>query len=93
MAAAGVRRNDERDRAVCVHVIRAVLGVVLGHEDCRLAPELALCERLDDATEGQVVVGDLGGRRRFAGAGAEGVVVRQADDLQPGHIALALEPL
>ena len=40
-----------------VDVVGAVLGVVFQHEDGRLRPELAVADRLDDAAQGQVVVG------------------------------------
>ena len=74
-------------------MIGAILRIVFDHENRRFLPELALRDRFDESAESQIVVGDHGGRRELAHACAGRVIVRQADDLQLRHIAVALEPL
>ena len=59
-AAFRVRADDQGDRAMGIHVIGAVLGVVLDDEDGGVLPELALAHRLDHAAQRQIVVGDHG---------------------------------
>ena len=49
--------------AMGVNVVRAVLGVVFQHENCRVLPELAVADRLDHSAQGQVVIGKIGRRR------------------------------
>jgi 7,8-dihydropterin-6-yl-methyl-4-(beta-D-ribofuranosyl)aminobenzene 5'-phosphate synthase len=60
---------DDLDRgAVAVDVVGAVLAVVLEDEDGGVLPVLAVRDRVDDLTRGEVVVGDPGLRvRRPAG--------------------------
>ena len=58
-----VRADDQGDAAMGVDVVGAVLGVVFQHEDGRLRPELAVADRFDDATQRQVVVGQISDRR------------------------------
>ena len=47
---------------MAVDVVGAVLAVVLDHEDRRVLPVLAVRDLVDDLADGEVVVGDLGGR-------------------------------
>src|SRR5438093_4314054 len=70
-----------------VDVVGAVLGVILHDEDGGPRPELRAGDRFNDPSEGQVIVRDGSGWRRVVGRGAAGVVVGQADDLEPGHMA------
>ena len=61
-------------------MIRAVLRVVLDHEDGHLLPELAVGGRGDDATEREVIAADAGLRRILLRRGAEGVVLTEGHD-------------
>ena len=56
------------------------LRIVLDGQNEGLLPELAVTDRFNDATEGQVVVGNARGRRGLACGGATGVVVGQANE-------------
>src|SRR5580704_511327 len=70
---------------MAVDVIEAVLGIILDDEDTGLWPKLAVADRLDDLTDGQIVVGHHGlgrGRARF---GAVCVVTRQQDIKKVGQ--------
>ena len=58
-----------------IDVIRPVLRVVLDDEDGGLRPEFRAANGLDDLTERQIVVGQIGGGGRFAEGGAGGVIV------------------
>ena len=88
-----VRADRQGDRPVGVDVVRAVLGVVLDHEDGQSASRTGSCSapRPPGPAPGRC-------RRRtpctvgLAGAGARGVVVGQPQDDQPGHLARLLEP-
>ena len=55
-----------------VNVVGTVLGVVFQHENRRIFPELAVTDRLDHAAHGEIVVGQVGRRRRGV-AGRAGV--------------------
>src|SRR5439155_12125788 len=92
-AAPRVRAGHEAEGTVPVYVVEAVLGVVLDGEDARRGPEAAVRDPLDDAPEGEVVVGDHGGGLGVAGAGAGGVVVGEVDEDEGGQVAGALEVL
>ena len=48
----GVRANHQGRAAMCIDVVRAVLGIVLEHENRRVLPELAVAHRLDHAAQG-----------------------------------------
>ena len=87
-----VRTDRQGDGPVGIDVVRAVLGIVLDHEDGHLLPEPALGEALDEPAQRQVVVADAGRHGPLAGRCARGVVVGQAEDDQPGHLAGLLEP-
>ena len=72
-------------------MVGAVLGVVLDDEDRRRRPERRPAHRLDEPAEGEVVLRHEGGGGELAGARAAGVIVGEADDLQPRHLPLGLE--
>ena len=92
-AAARVRADDQERAAVRVHVVRAILGVVLGHEDRHVLPERAVRKQLDQFPQRQVVVGDVGGAVgiAFGGPGLVRVVVGQPDADELGQRLLAAE--
>ena len=69
------------------------LRIVFDAQNEGLLPELAVTDRLDDAPEGQVVVGDAGGRRGLACGGATGVVVGQANEDEVGQCTAGFEGL
>ena len=69
-------------------MIQRGLGVILGDKDAGFRPEAAFGNRLDDASQGQVVIG-----HRRTGHGhprlcSRGVIVRQQHDDKIGHVAL-----
>ncbi len=86
-----VRADRQGDGPVGVDVVRAVLGVVLDHEDGHLLPEPALGEPLDEPSQRQVVVADAGRHGPLAGRCPRRVVVGQPQDHEPGHLARLLE--
>jgi hypothetical protein len=53
-----VLADDERDAAVRVHVVGAVLRIVFKDEEGRVVPEGRVRDRLDGAAHGQIVIGD-----------------------------------
>src|SRR5262245_34193289 len=44
-------------------MVRTILSVILNHEDCRLSPELRLCNRVDHHPERKIVRSNTGRRR------------------------------
>src|SRR6185369_5686427 len=67
------RPDGQSYRAVTVHVVHAVLGVIFYHEDEALLPEAALGDAFYDPAQGQVVVGNHRTRGRHRRASAVGV--------------------
>jgi len=55
----GIGAEDERRRAVRIHVVRAVLRVIFDHKDRRLRPELRVADRFDELAQREVVVADI----------------------------------
>jgi len=62
-----------------VDVIGAVLGVVFDDEDGGIVPVGAVGDGVDDAAEGEVVVGDAGGGAGEVRACAAGVIVGKVE--------------
>ena len=69
------------------------LGIVFDGQDKGLLPELTVTDRFNDATEGQVIVGDAGGRRGLACGGATGVVIGQANENEVRQCTAGFEGL
>ena len=86
-----VLADDERDAAMRVHVVGAVLGIVFEDEEGRVVPEGRVRDSIDGAADGQVVVGNGGLGRGSAGPRARGVVVGQAqlDEVRAWCLCLA----
>ncbi len=78
--AASVRADDLGDGAVAIDVVEAHLRVVFDDEDAGVWPEFAVADRVDDAAEGEVVVGHGGFGRGVTGSGAHRVVGGQEHD-------------
>src|SRR3954467_12237135 len=74
-----------------IDVIRAVLRIIFQDKNRRFLPVTAMGNRLDDAAEGEVVVGDHRARSRRTWRGAIGVVVAEANNRQPREIPVAIE--
>ena len=74
--AAGEWGNREQHRAMCVHVVRAILRIIFQDEDHAVRPEAAVGNGFNDPTQGEIIVADHGTRRRIAGARPAGVVIR-----------------
>src|SRR5579875_1247458 len=84
LAVLGPGADDLDRRAVAVDVVGAVLTVVLGDEDGGVLPVLAVRDRVDDVTGGEVVVGHPGLR---VGRPA-GVVAGEPDHVEAGRTVL-----
>ena len=87
-----VGADHERRAAVRVDVVGAVLGVVLDDEDQGVVGIRALGDRLDQASDGVIVVSDLNLRcvdSVDGGAEVAGVVVHQTHQAEVGQIAAA----
>src|SRR5215470_5850741 len=69
--------DHERERTMRIDVIGTVLRVVFENEDGGVFPVGTVRDRLDDAAEGEIVIGNVGGRSRAPGPCASGVVVGQ----------------
>ena len=80
--AAHVRPHQVGRGAVGIHVVGAVLGIVFHYHHHRFLPDRAFGKVLDEAAQGQVVVGGVRQRAKLALARSEGVVVGQADDAE-----------
>jgi hypothetical protein len=57
-----VRADDEHRPAVSIHMIDSALCIIFHHENRGTGPKLTMTVRIDDATESQIVIGDLGAR-------------------------------
>ena len=73
-----VGADDLGYRAVGVHMVNAVLRIVLDDEDGRGRPVARMGNRLDNAAQCQVVIGDIGFGREAARACARRMVIGQA---------------
>src|SRR5439155_20590363 len=93
-AASHISSRDKRNRALRVHVVGAILGVVFGDENDRVVLVAAPRHLLRDKANSVVVVSDFGFDRVDAakplGKRAE-MVVRQAKEGQRWQISAALE--
>ena len=54
----GILAHHDPERAVGVHVIRAVLRVILQYQYCRIVPERRMRDRFHDAADRQIIVRD-----------------------------------
>src|SRR5205085_8678729 len=79
-ARAVVCADEERDGAMTVNVVRAVLRVVFDYEDSGVFPVRTVRDGLDDEAERVVIVGDVELRGGAASGDARRVVVRQTHD-------------
>src|SRR5580700_3578262 len=77
MSTRRVLADDERDRAVRVHMVGTVLRVVFQNENCRVIPVGAVRNGVNHAAEREVVVGYGGCRARQIRSRASGVIIRQ----------------
>src|SRR4029077_10191282 len=73
--------DDVAWAAMTVDVVDAVLRVVFFEEDGRRGPHIAVADVVDNAANGQVVIGLFGG----PGRRAAGVVVDYPQDAQRGN--------
>src|SRR5579871_4045589 len=78
----------EGDRAMRIDVVGAVLGVVFEHEDGGIVPVRTVEDGIDNAAQGEVVVGDVGRRPGPVGASTASVVVGQIEQDEAGHFEL-----
>ena len=69
--------DDQSDRAMRIHMVRAVLGVVFQNKDGRVLPVRAVGDRFDDASQRQVVIRNRGRRTRKMRTRAARMVVGQ----------------
>ena len=76
-----------------IDVIRAILSIVFQNENRRVLPKLALADRLHKQAQGEVVFRHHCRGRQPARPGARGVIVGQADDLEPRHLTAFFEAL
>src|ERR1035438_1784055 len=89
----GVGAEDERRRAVRIHMVGAVLRVIFDDKDRRLGPELRVADRLDELAQREIVVADIRGWGELPGGRAVRMIVGQTENLQAGHITRCLESL
>src|ERR1035438_5331190 len=82
--------DNHTQAAMRIHVVGTGLGIVFEDEKGRIVPKRRVRDGLDSATHGEVVVCDRGLGRGFAGTGARGVVVRQAQHDEVRHRVMAL---
>src|SRR5262249_51817671 len=82
--------DDISGGAKAADMIPTILRIVFDGEHAGFFPKTAVTDRLDDLTEGQVVIGDMGGWSGRTRTSAAGVVVRQTNDQQIGKFALRL---
>ena len=87
----GVRTDHQTERAVSIDVVESVLGIVFDDDDARLRPKPTVRYGVDDASQCEVIVGDLRTRGRAARARARGVIVGQVEDDQVGPVPVAFE--
>ena len=90
LVAFGPGADDEQDGAMAIDVVPAVLRVVFVDEHGGGGPELAAADGLDDAAEGEVVVGEHGAGGGVILRDAVGVVVGEMERDEVGHRALLL---
>ena len=88
-----VRTDHQRDAAMGVDVVGAVLGVIFQHENGGLRPELAVADRFDHASQRQIVIGQIGDRRWRSDLCPRRVIVGQANDHELRHLAFGFETL
>src|SRR5581483_11623656 len=81
--------DDERDAAVRIDVVGAVLSVVFENQNSGVVPIGAVRNGLDDTAYGEIVIGDRGrrGRQALAEPGSMVVGKAQLDELRHGVIA------
>src|SRR5579864_9027928 len=75
----GVFADDERNGAMRVDVVSAILRVVFENKNGSVIPIWAVRNRIDDASESQVIVGYVGCRARTIGARSSGMVVGEIE--------------
>ena len=75
----GPGADDEHHTALGVDVVGFAAGVVFGDEDGHVFPVRRVGEEVDDATEGEIVIGHVGGLVGVAFVGAAGGAVVVAD--------------
>ena len=76
----GIFADDQRDAAMGVDVVGTVLRVVFEDEDRGVVPVRAVGDGVDDAANGQIVVGNGSCGTRLALCAAGGVIVRKAQE-------------
>ena len=81
-AAADVWAYSKGHRAMTVHMVEAILGVILNHEDQRLRPETGFRDSFDNPRQCEVVVRNHGSGRRCAGFGSICMIGVQSHDCE-----------
>src|SRR5271167_3029148 len=60
--------DDQRSRAMRIHMIGSVLRIILNYENGSVVPVRAMRHRINHAANREIVIGDRGSRRRLAHA-------------------------
>src|SRR5215472_14411421 len=84
----GIFADHESNGAMGVDVIRTILSVVFEHKNGCVIPVWAVGDGVDDAAQGQIVVGDVGGRPGAVGTRAAGVIVGQIEQNEAWHLEI-----
>src|ERR1700756_3729100 len=77
---ADIRTDDQTKSTMAVNVVHALLCLTLCHKDRGARPKRACRDRLDDLTQGQIVVGNHCLRHRVVWLKAHRVVRRQREN-------------
>ena len=79
LLARSVLADDQRDGSMSVDMVGAVLGIVFENEDGSVFPVGAVRDSIDQAADGEIVIGHRGLWSGHAGSSAGGVIVGKAE--------------